>query len=239
MILKRKHRFKPLYKQFLKSKENVQNRSKLLKFRKQKWEKLIHNYKRKLKQYKKFKPQDQNQYLVSKYPSRNTSYQKRYRNALNATKKLALYYGGLSRKFIKSQVKIIYKKEGVKNMNQSFLELFESRLDTVLYRAKFSPSIRNAQQLIVHGKVFINDMPVKSKFYILKKGDLITIKSKYSHLIETNIRQALIWPVPPKYLFINYKTMQIIFGDIKNTNLSTNFPFNLNLEKVLVSYKYQ
>jgi small subunit ribosomal protein S4 len=239
MILKRKHRFKPLYKQFLKLRENVQNRHKLLKFKKQKWEKLIQNYKRKLKQYKKFKPQDQNQYLVSKYPSRNTSYQKRYRNTLHATKRLALYYGGLSRKFIKSQVEIAYQKRGIKNINQLFLELFESRLDTVLYRAKFSPSIRNARQLIVHGKISINNRPVKSKFYSLKPGDLITINPKYAHLIESNIRQALIWPIPPKHLFINYKTMQVIFGDIKNTNLSTNFPFNLNLEKVLVSYKSQ
>lgn len=239
MILERKRRLEPLYKQFLKLKENVQNRHKLLKFKKQKWEKLIHNYKRKLKRYKKFKPQDQNQYLVSKYPSKNTSYQKRYKETLHAVKRLALFYGGLPRKFIKNQIEITKKKRQVKNTNQSFLELFESRLDIVLYRAKFSPSIRNARQLIIHGKVTVNNKPVKSKLYTLKTGDLISIDLKYTHLIETNIRQALIWPIPPKHLFINYKTMQIIFGDIKNTNFSTNFSFNLNLERVLVSYKSQ
>ena len=70
MIFKNKNRFKPLYKQFIKLKENVQNREKLLKFKKQKWEKLIQTYKKKLKQYKKFKPKDQNCYLVSKYPNK-------------------------------------------------------------------------------------------------------------------------------------------------------------------------
>lgn len=239
MIFKKKHRLKPLYKQFLKLKENVQNRDKLLKFKKQKWKKLIFNYKRRLKQYKKFKPQDQNKYLVSKYPNRNTSYKKRYGNTLHAVKRLALYYGGLSEKLIKSQVLTAYKQKGTKNINKSFLELFESRLDIALYRAKFSPSIRNARQLIVHGKVSVNNEPVKSKSYNLKTGDLIAINPKYIYLIEANIRQASIWPIPPKHLFINYKTMQIIFGDIKNTNLSTSFPFYLNLEKVLVNYKSQ
>lgn len=239
MILKKKRRLEPLYKQFLKLKENVQNRHKLLKFKKQKWDKLIQNYKRKLKRYKKFKPQDQNKYLVSKYPNRNTSYQKRYKNTLHATKRLALYYGGLSRRFIKNQIEITKKRREIKNTHQSFLELFESRLDTVLYRAKFSPSIRNARQLIVHGKVTVNNKPVRSKFYMLKTGDLISIDLKHAHLIEANIRQALMWPIPPKHLFINYKTMQIIFGNIQNTNLSTNFSFNLNLERVLVSYKSQ
>lgn len=239
MILKKKRRLEPLYKQFLKLKENVQNRHKLLKFKKQKWDKLIQNYKRKLKRYKKFKPQDQNKYLISKYPNRNTSYQKRYKNTLHATKRLALYYGGLSRRFMKNQIEITKKRRGIKNTHQSFLELFESRLDTVLYRAKFSPSIRNARQLIVHGKVTVNNKPVRSKFYMLKTGDLISIDLKHAHLIEANIRQALMWPIPPKHLFINYKTMQIIFGNIQNTNLSTNFSFNLNLERVLVSYKSQ
>lgn len=239
MILKKKHIFKPLYKQFLKLKENVQNRNKLFKFKKQKWQKLILNYKRRLKKYKKFKPKDQNKYLVSKYPNKNTSYKKRYKNSLHAAKRLALHYGGLSEKFIKKQILKAYKQKGTKNINKSFLELFESRLDVTLYRAKFSPSIRNARQLIVHGKVSVNNKPVRSKAYALKTGDLIAINPKYIHLIETNIRQALIWPIPPKHLFINYKTIQIIFGDIKNTNLSTIFPFYLNLEKVLVSYKYQ
>ena len=46
-MLKKKNKFKPLYKQFIKLRENVQNRKKLLKFKNQKWERLIQYYKKK------------------------------------------------------------------------------------------------------------------------------------------------------------------------------------------------
>jgi hypothetical protein len=40
-MIKKKSKFKPLYKQFIRLRENVQNRKKLLKFKKQKWDQLI------------------------------------------------------------------------------------------------------------------------------------------------------------------------------------------------------
>lgn len=235
MIFKKKNKFKPLYKQFIKLRENIQNRKKLLKFKKKKWEKLIQNYKRKLKQYKKFKPKDQTQYLVSRYPSRGFSYTKRYKNTLTETKKLKLFYGGLSKKLIKKLIKKTLNQK-YKKINPLFLELFESRLDVTLYRSKFSTSIRNARQLILHNKILVNNRPVRIKSYLLKTGDLITINSKYSKLIKTNIQQSEIWPIPPKHLIINYKTLQILFGTFKNTNISSNFSYHLNLEKMLTSY---
>ena len=70
----------------------------------------------------------------------------------------------------------------------------------------------------------------------MKTGDLISIKPNTYKLIEENIRHAQIWPLPPKHLLINYKTMQIIVGNIKHTNLSIMFPFNLNLEKILTKF---
>ena len=60
-----KNKFKPLYKKFVQLRENSQNRKKVLNFKKKKWTKFILFYKRKLKWYKKFKPQNQNRYLVS------------------------------------------------------------------------------------------------------------------------------------------------------------------------------
>lgn len=235
MIFKSKNKFKPLYKKFLLLKENIQNRRKLLKFKKQKWKKLIQNYKNKLQNYKKFKPKDQAQYLVSQYPNKADSYKRRYENTLRNIKKLKTLYGGLSKKFIKKTIKktlnIKYKK-----VNSVFLKLFETRLDTTLYRAKFSPSIRNAQQLILHNKILVNNKPIRIKSYLLQTGDLITVDSKYINLIKTNVQKSEIWPIPPKHLTINYKTLQIVFGTFENTNFSLNFLYHLNLEKILTSY---
>ena len=235
MIFKKKNKFRPLYKQFISLRENVQNRKKLLQFKKQKWEKLIQNYKRKLKWYKKFKPKDQIQYLVSRYPSRGSSYKNRYKNTLQESKKFKLFYGGLSKKYLKKLIKLALTKK-YRNINPLFLVFFESRLDIVLYRSKFSLSIRSAQQLILHGKVLVNNKLITAKSYFLKPGDLITIDSKSFKLIESNIQHSEIWPIPPKHLIINYKTMQIIFGVFKDTSLSSNFTHYLNLEKILISY---
>ena len=235
MIFTKKKRFKPSYKKFFNVRENVQNRQKLLKFKKKKWEKLIKNYKRRLKRYKKFKPKNQSQYLVFKYSNRGTSYKKRYKNTLQTIKKFRLFYGDLRKKTIKKYIGNILKKN-LKDNKIAFIESFEKKLDTVLYRAKFCPSIKNSQQLIVHGKVLVNNKETRVSSYNLKTGDLISIKPNSYKLIEENIRHAQIWPIPPKHLLINYKTMQIIVGNIKHTNLSLMFPFNLNLEKILTKF---
>lgn len=239
-MLQKKNKFRPLYKQFVKLRENVQNRKKLLKFKKKKWEKLIQYYQKKLKRYRKFKPSDQTQYIVSKFSSKANSYKKRFKNTLNTTKKLRLFYGNLSKKYLKKHIEQTIKKKSNQkfvNFYLKFLNHLEHRLDTILYRSKFSISLRNAKQLVVHGKILVNNKLVRTPSYKIKTGDLICVKPEFYHLIENNIRNSDVWPIPPKYLSINYKTMEIIVNDeAKNTNLSTNFPFHLNLEKILISY---
>ena len=141
----------------------------------------------------------------------------------------------MAKTHIKKLVKVALNKK-YRKINPLFLELFESRLDTILYRSKFSPSVRNARQLILHGKVLVNGKPIKIKSYLLKMGDLITINAKYFKFIETNIQHSDVWPFPPKHLTLNYKTLQIIFGTFKETNLSLNFYYYLNLEKILTGY---
>ena len=78
------------YKQLINLKENIQNRKKLLHFKKKKWKKLIQIYKRKLNLYKKLKPKDQTQYLVSRYSGMAFSYKKQYKNILQETKKFKI-----------------------------------------------------------------------------------------------------------------------------------------------------
>lgn len=98
MILTKKNKFKPLYKKFIKLRENAQNRRKVLRFKKQKWTQFIFFYKRKLRWYKKFKPQNHNRYLVSKYPNRYTAYTNRYKNTWQSYKIFSFFYGNLKKK---------------------------------------------------------------------------------------------------------------------------------------------
>lgn len=241
MLLKKKNRFKPLYKQFLNLGENVQNRKKLLKFKKQKWNGLLFHLKKKMKWYNRYKPQDQTQYLVTRFPNKWDSYKKGYfRHILKAYKKFNLFYGGFSKKHIKKFILQTYNKT-TKNkiLNLVFLKIFESRLDTVLYRSKFTISIKSSRQLIVHGKIFVNGIKIQSPLHILKSGDLISIDYSISSRIEKGIARSNKWPITPKHLTVNYKSLQIIFGTLDNPILSSYYGFNFNIEKILVDYVYK
>ena len=184
MILKHKNRYKPLYKQFIKLKENIQNRKKVLNFRKHKWQLFIKNYKQKLKYYRKFKPNDPVQYLVSKYPTKNLSYRNRYKTTLGDSKKLRLVYGGLSKKKVKKLLKILTKKT-YKEVNLLFLKLLDYRLDVVLYKAKFATSIRNAQQFIMHNKILVNKKIIKIKSYFIIYLFVIIHNVFYGHRVRS------------------------------------------------------
>ena len=74
--MKPNKRYKPFYKQFLRLRKNVQDRPKLFKFKKQKWQNIQRYSKNQLKFYKRFKTKDQFQLSVSKFASRGNSFQK-------------------------------------------------------------------------------------------------------------------------------------------------------------------
>lgn len=241
MSLKKKNRFKPIFKQSLKLRENVQNRQKILKFKKKKWKAFLTFYLNKLKNYKKFKPLDHSKYFVTKYGTRGVSYNKRFRDTLQAGKRLRIFYGNLLKKYFKKKIKLaLNKKKSALKIENTFLHLFESRLDIVLYRAKFAPTVRSARQLILHGKVSVNKIQVKNKAYTLKKGDIVHLSLDCLNLYEHHIINSVKWPIPPKHLLINYRTLQILFIDnIESMNIASEFLFNLRLQKILVNYYKQ
>jgi hypothetical protein len=43
------------------------------------------------------------------------------------------------------------------------------------------------------------------------------------------------WPVYQKHLIVNYKTMEIIIGSLKNNNYSLNLFYYIDLEKILLT----
>ena len=241
MSLFKKRRYKPFYKQFLKLKQNVQNRPKIFKFNKQKWKKFKLQYERQLKFYKRFKLKDSFKLTVTKFASKGNSFQKNYRNFLHKKKIFNLSYGGLKQKYFKKHFNVINraKKQKISNFNtlkHNLLKFFESRLDIILYRAKFSLNVKSARQLIKHGHILVNNRTIKSYSYTLKTNDLIKINYniKSRNLIKKNIDKSNFWPIPPKYLIINYNSLQIIFLYDKNSNFLPNFTHSINFDNFIL-----
>lgn len=240
--LYRKRRYKPLYKQFINLKKNVQYRRKIFLnyFKKWKWQKFFKILKNQTKNpKKKFVAFDHNRYSI--FTFFRLTFRRKFGHKLQIKKKISLFYGNLLQKYLKKCISNNLKeKKRIRAMRSNFLftEVLEKRLDAVLYRAHFAPSIRSARQFISHRRIYVNKKLITSKSYILKQGDLIEIPNKFHNLIIKNLKLNHRWPIPPKYLQINYRTLQIIFHDnIKLNNLSCHLPFKLDLNTILTYYK--
>lgn len=314
MFFLNKRRQKPLYKKFINLRSNVLNNKKVFNFKKQKWNNFLFYLKKNSKRYR-HKPYSLNKFHVNRFSSLSNSFKKRFRNNLQNKKKLNIFFGGLLTKQLKKQVKLILSLKKNKNFNSSFIELLESRLDSVLFRSYFSSSIKNSKQIISHGYVMVNNKIITDRSYLLKPGDLISINPRYFYIIKKNLKKLLFesrldsilfrskfsynlinskkminnecimvnkkvvkdksylvkpgdlisinpkyyniipkkfkrlksvtfwsnyswfWSIPPRYLTIKYKTMQIVFGNITNYNFSSNFPFLLDINSILKYYK--
>ena len=104
---------------------------------------------------------------------------------MRAKQKLKGYYGNINEKQFK---KIFKEAERIKgDTSENIIGLLERRLDSVIYRAKFVPTVFSARQFINHGHVKVNGKRVNIASYLLKTGDLIELKEK-SRSLEIVLR---------------------------------------------------
>ena len=87
---------------------------------------------------------------------------------------------GLSEKQFKKFFTLAGKMPGVHGEN--LLKLLESRLDNLVYRIGFSTSRKGARQLVNHGHITVNGHKVDIPSYIVKPGDVISLKDSDKEL---------------------------------------------------------
>ena len=95
---------------------------------------------------------------------------------LNAKQKLKSYYGNINERQFRNIYRKAIKKKG--DTTENLVGLLETRLDTVVYRAKLAPTVFSARQLINHGHFTVNKKRVNISSYLLKQEDLIEVKEK-------------------------------------------------------------
>ena len=99
---------------------------------------------------------------------------------LSAKQKLKTYYGNVSEKqFYKYYVEAI-RRSG--DAAENLIGILESRLDNVVYKAKFVPTIFAARQFVNHGHVTVNGKKVNIPSYMLKAGDVVEVRAKSKQL---------------------------------------------------------
>ena len=95
---------------------------------------------------------------------------------LEAKQKMKFYYGNINERQFRNVYLKAIKKKG--NTTENLVGILESRLDTVVYRAKFATTVFSARQLINHGHIKVNDKKVNIPSYLVKSEDTIEIKNK-------------------------------------------------------------
>ena len=104
-----------------------------------------------------------------------------YGMQLIAKQKLKSYYGNINERQFRNIYRKAIKKRG--DTTENLVALLETRLDTVIYRAKFAPTVFSARQLINHGHFKVNKKKVNVSSYLIKEEDLIEVKDKSKSLI--------------------------------------------------------
>jgi small subunit ribosomal protein S4 len=114
---------------------------------------------------------------------------------LREKQKLRRIYGILERQF-SGYFSLAERKKGITGEN--LLQILESRLDNVIYRLGFGASRKEARQLVRHGHFLVNGRKVNIPSFLLKPGDVVTIKegSLDSPKIKENLEDSAGRTVP-------------------------------------------
>ncbi len=99
---------------------------------------------------------------------------------LKAKQKLKGYYGNITEKHFEKIYNDAIRQRG--NSAENLIGLLESRLDAIVYRAKFVPTVFAARQFVNHGHVKVNGRRTNIPSYRCKPGDVIEIQDKAKNM---------------------------------------------------------
>ena len=110
------------------------------------------------------------------------------------------------------------------------LQTLESRLDNVLYRAGFAITRRQARQIVNHAHVLVNGKKVDIPSYLLKEGDVVTIKENSKQFIKSVI-ESIDLALSYAWLTVDSNELKITFDRIPNREeLDPDFKEQLVIE---------
>ena len=99
---------------------------------------------------------------------------------LQAKQKLKAYYGNINERQFRNIYRKALSKRG--DTTENLIALLESRLDTVVYRAKLAITVFSARQMINHGHIIVNKKRVNISSYLVNDTDLIEVREKSKKL---------------------------------------------------------
>jgi small subunit ribosomal protein S4 len=148
---------------------------------------------------------------------------------LMAKQKLKGYYGNIGEKQFRRYYAEAVRRKG--DTSENLIELLERRLDAVVYRMKFVPTVFAARQFVNHGHVLVNGKRVNIPSYLVKDGDVIEVKEKSKQLacvldaVQSSERDV------PEYLEVDHRAMR---GRFLRAPKLSDVPYPVQMEPNLV-----
>ena len=152
---------------------------------------------------------------------------------LIAKQKLKMYYGNITEKQFRKTYEEAARRKG--NTSENLIGLLESRLDAVVYRAKFVPTVFAARQFVNHGHVKVNGRRVTIPSFLVKAGDVVEVRDKARNLamvleaLQSGERDA------PDYIEVDVKAMTAKFNRVPTLG---DVPYAVQMEPNLVVEYY-
>ena len=117
---------------------------------------------------------------------------------LRAKQKLKGYYGDITEKQFKRAYQEANRMKG--DTSQNLIGLLERRLDMIVYRAKFAPTIFAARQIVSHGHIRVNGVKCNIASRQVDVGSVISLGNKAKEMALVIEAQGLAERDIPEYV---------------------------------------
>lgn len=152
-----------------------------------------------------------------------------YGTQLLAKQKLKGYYGNVSEKQLRKYYAEAIRRTG--DTSELLIGLLECRLDAIVYRMKFVPSVFAARQFVNHGHILVNGKRVNIPSYQVKEGDEISIREKSRQLTIVLEAEASAEREVPEYMQVDHKAGK---GTFLHMPKLADVPYPVQMEPNLV-----
>jgi len=110
------------------------------------------------------------------------------------------------------------------------LQILESRLDNVIFRAGFGVTRKQSRQIVNHGHVLVNGKKVDIPSYLVKPEDVVTVKAKSSDYLKT-VMSAIDLSCAPAWMTVDSDALKITFDRVPSREeLDPDFKEQLVIE---------
>ena len=152
---------------------------------------------------------------------------------LRAKQKLRFSYGNITEKQFRGVYDEAIRMKGDSGANM--IGLLERRLDAVIYRAKFVPTVFAARQFVNHGHVKVNGRRVTIPSYRVKVDDVIEVKEKSKQMALVLEATGLAERDVPDYIDVDHTKMTAKLSRIPQL---PDVPYAVQMEPHLVVEYY-